>query len=73
MPESSLLHIQAVGSAQARVVPLSGLSVRIGRGLQCEVRLPDPSLADVQCLLRRRGATWHLQPLGRCHYCSYCC
>jgi type III secretion system (T3SS) inner membrane Yop/YscD-like protein len=43
---------------------LSGGSVRIGRGSQCEVRLDDPQVAEVQCILRPRGDVWYVQPVG---------
>ncbi|MEO6808731.1 MAG: FHA domain-containing protein, partial [Isosphaeraceae bacterium] len=58
------LHIQSRAAPTVRVVALTGLSVRIGRGPQCEVRLDGPTLAEVHCLLRRRGETWHIQPVG---------
>ena len=47
-----------------RVLELAGPSIRIGRGTRCEVRLGEPSLAEVQCLLQRRGVSWHIQPVG---------
>lgn len=58
------LHIQSRAAPTVRVVALTGLSARIGRGPQCEVRLDGTGLAEVHCLLRRRGETWHLQPVG---------
>ena len=64
MPDAAYLHIRARGSRATRIVALVGPTVRIGRGRPCEVRLEDPRLAEVQCLLRRRGEAWHLQPLG---------
>ena len=64
MPDAAYLHIRARGSRATRIVALAGPTVRIGRGRPCEVRLEDPRLAEVQCLLRRRGQGWHLQPLG---------
>jgi tetratricopeptide (TPR) repeat protein len=64
MPETTVLHIQTDDSPATRVLELPGISVRIGRGAQCEVRLSEPRLAEVQCLLRRRGDTWHVQPVG---------
>jgi tetratricopeptide (TPR) repeat protein len=64
MPETTVLHIQTDDSAATRVLELPGVSVRIGRGSQCEVRLGEQSLAEVQCLLRRRGDLWHVQPVG---------
>jgi tetratricopeptide (TPR) repeat protein len=46
------------------MIELTAGPVRIGRGAHCEVRLTDPGLGDVQCMLRRRGSTWHYQPVG---------
>ncbi len=69
MPETTLLQIRgSTDSEPTRVVELHGLSVRIGRGPQCEVRLASPELAPVQCLLRRRGPHWHLHPVGPKNY-----
>jgi tetratricopeptide (TPR) repeat protein/pSer/pThr/pTyr-binding forkhead associated (FHA) protein len=65
MPESACLHIQARDADPIRVVEIPGASVRIGRASYCEVRLPEPEVADEECLLRRRGRTWHLVPVGR--------
>ena len=64
MPETLFLHIESRGRTAARVLELPGDSLRIGRGAQCEVRLGELSLAEVECLLRRRGEVWHIQPLG---------
>lgn len=64
MPETTLLQIRTRGSTTARTLELPGASVRVGRGPQCEVRLGEANLAEVQCLLRRRGETWHIQPVG---------
>ncbi len=64
MPETACLHIQSHESDPIRVVELPGVSVRIGRGSYCEVRLPEPSLAEEECHLRRRGSTWHLVPVA---------
>ncbi|MDB5351168.1 MAG: hypothetical protein JWN86_2415 [Planctomycetota bacterium] len=64
MPETLFLHIESRDRSASRVLELPGDSIRIGRGTQCEVRLGEPSLAEVECLLRRRGQTWHVQPLG---------
>ncbi len=64
MPDTTFLHIQTRDNATLRVQELSGVSARIGRAAPCEVRLPDAGLADVQCLLRRRGRDWHVQPVG---------
>jgi tetratricopeptide (TPR) repeat protein/pSer/pThr/pTyr-binding forkhead associated (FHA) protein len=65
MPESACLHIQARDADPIRVVEIPGASVRIGRASYCEVRLPEPEVADEECLLRRRGRIWHLVPVGR--------
>ena len=65
MPETACLHIQAREDDPVRVVTLPGDSVRIGRASYCEVRLPEPGVADEECQLRRRGRTWHLVPVGR--------
>jgi tetratricopeptide (TPR) repeat protein len=65
MPESACLHIQARDADLIRVVEIPGTSVRIGRASYCEVRLSEPEVADEECLLRRRGGTWHLVPVAR--------
>jgi hypothetical protein len=64
MADARFLHIRSRDADSPRVLPLSGSAVRIGRGRQCEVQLGEPALADVQCLLRRRGKNWHVQPVG---------
>lgn len=64
MPATAFLHIQSRDHSAARVIELPGLSVRVGQGADCEVRLDDPALLDVQCHLLRRGSTWHIQPMG---------
>ena len=64
MPDTTFLHIQSRDDAPARVLELVENSIRVGRGPMCEVRLREPGLADVQCLLRRRGTTWHVLPVG---------
>lgn len=64
MPDTTYLQIQGGDAAATRVVELPGAAIRVGRGALCEIRLPDPDLAEVQCLLRRRGETWHVQPIG---------
>ncbi len=64
MPGTTFLHIQNRDSIAARVMELPGLSVRIGRGVHCEVRLNDPGLAEVECVLRRRAGRWYVQPVG---------
>ena len=61
---TTYLHIQSRDASPTRVLEIPWGSVRIGRGEQCEVRLGEPSLADVQCMLRRRGEDWQLQPVG---------
>ncbi len=64
MPDTTYLQIEDADTDVLRVVELPGAAIRVGRGPVCEVRLTDPDLADVQCLLRRRGQTWHVQPIG---------
>ena len=64
MPETACLHIQTRESDPVRVVELPGASIRIGRASYCDVRLSEPEVADEECLLRRRGETWHLFPKG---------
>ncbi|CAN5904123.1 hypothetical protein BH23PLA1_BH23PLA1_08220 [soil metagenome] len=64
MPEASYLHIRTRELRATRVLALTGPSLRIGRGAQCELRLADPALAEVHCLLRRRGESWYVQPVG---------
>ncbi len=64
MPEATFLQIQGRGDAAYRMIELPFGPVRIGRGGHCEVRLGEPELGDVQCMLRRRGNTWHFQPVG---------
>lgn len=64
MPDATFLYIQAHDDTEPQVRELTGMSVRIGRGPTCEVRLDDPGLAEVQCLLRRRGMSWYVQPVG---------
>ena len=64
MAEPTFLQIQGRGESAMRMIEMPLGPVRIGRGPYCEVRLGDPGLGDVQCMLRRRGATWHFQPVG---------
>ncbi len=64
MPEATFLQIQGRGDSAYRMIELPFGPVRIGRGGHCEVRLPEADLGDVQCMLRRRGNTWHFQPVG---------
>ena len=64
MPETPYLRIVSRGASTPRVLELAGSPIRVGRGLRCEVRLGDPSLADVECLLRLRGETWYVQPIA---------
>ena len=64
MPEPTYLQIQGGDTEATRIFELPGSAIRVGRGALCEVRLSDPDLAEVQCLLRRRGKTWHVQPIG---------
>ena len=63
MHDAAYLHIRSRDGRSTRIVALSEPSVRIGRGRSCEVRLDEPALAEVECLLRRRGESWHLQPV----------
>lgn len=62
MPETACLHIRAGDTDPIRVVEIPGVSVRIGRASYCEVRLPEPDLADEECRLKRRQGIWHLVP-----------
>lgn len=64
MPQPQFLHIQSRARSAARVVALTGGTVRIGRAADCEARLDDPSLAEVEGLLRLQGEHWHIQPLS---------
>jgi hypothetical protein len=64
MAPATFLHIHAEDGSPARVLELLGETVRIGSGLRCEVRLTDPDLPEVQCLLKHRGAAWHVLPVG---------
>ena len=64
LPGPTFLQIQGGGDATTRMIELTASPVRIGRGAHCEVRLGGPGLGDVQCMLRRRGPTWHYQPVG---------
>lgn len=64
MPETTYLHIQGRETDPTRVLELPAAGVRVGRGARCEVRLPDPSLSEVQCIVRPRGDSWHVQPVG---------
>lgn len=64
MSAGTVLHIRRQGDTAARVLELTGPSVRVGRGAGCEVRLDQDGLADVQCLLRRQGRNWQVQPVG---------
>src|SRR3954471_16162074 len=65
MPKHTCLHIQARDADPVRVVSLPMDSVRIGRASHCEVRLPEPEVAEEECLLKQLGRTWHLVPVGR--------
>jgi hypothetical protein len=64
MPELLSLDIHSPDDDRHCAVDVFGASVRIGRGPQCEVRLQDAALAEVECLLRRRGTTWYVLPQG---------
>lgn len=63
-PGATFLHIQGRDDSPTRVIELPIGPIRIGRGPLCEVRLGEPDIGDVQCMLRRRGNTWHFQPVG---------
>ena len=59
------LHIQTGDPDDpTRVLELGSSPVRVGRGIQCEVRLNQVGLGDVQCTLRRRNNEWQVQPVG---------
>lgn len=58
------LEVRAGDDEIARVLELGTTPVRIGRGIQCEVRLNQVGLGDVQCIIRRRGDEWQVQPVG---------
>ena len=64
MPDATFLQIHGRGDVPMRTLELRAGLVRIGRGPLCEIRLREPNLSDVQCMLRRRGDTWHFQPVG---------
>ncbi len=64
MPDTLYLQIESRERVASRVLTFASPSLRIGRGVSCEIRLIDPTLAEVECLLRRRGETWHVQPLN---------
>ena len=64
MPEATFLQIQGRTDSPIRVIELPIGPIRIGKGPLCEVRLADPDIGEVQCMLRRRGSTWHFQPVG---------
>jgi tetratricopeptide (TPR) repeat protein len=65
MVDGTTLHIRMPQMRTTRVVPLQGPVVRIGRGSQCEVRLVDDKVDEVQCVLRRRGDRWLAQSIGQ--------
>jgi tetratricopeptide (TPR) repeat protein/pSer/pThr/pTyr-binding forkhead associated (FHA) protein len=65
MPDTTYLHIQGRESDPTRVIALPGAAVRVGRGPHCEIALAEPEIAEVQFLLRRRGNTWQVQPVGQ--------
>ncbi len=45
-------------------VPLNDRDLRLGRGGDCEVVLPDPSVSRQHALLTRRGGRWWVVDLG---------
>ncbi len=61
---TSYLQIRTGDEETARVLELTSHSIRVGRGIQCEVRLNQVGLGDVQCMIRRRGDDWQIQPVG---------
>ena len=58
------LEIQTGDDGVTRVLDLEHGPIRVGRGIQCEVRLNQVGLGDVQCIIRRRGDEWQVQPVG---------
>ncbi len=58
------LHIETDDGTPTRVLELGATPVRVGRGIQCEVRINQVGLGDVQCTIRRRGDEWQVQPVG---------
>ncbi len=62
MPDTTCLHIRVGESDPIRVFEIAGMSVRIGRASFCEVRIPEPELAEEECRLRKRGGAWQLVP-----------
>jgi hypothetical protein len=64
MPEAMFLQIHGGDSSTMRMLELPPGPIRVGRGALCEVRLAETELAEVQCILRQRGNTWHYQPVG---------
>lgn len=49
------------GADAGRTFPLDGPVLRIGRGLECNIRLEDPTVAPVHCLvLLDQAGTWRL-------------
>ena len=61
---TSYLQIRTGDEETARVLELTSHSIRVGRGIQCEVRLNQVGLGDIQCMIRRRGDDWQFQPVG---------
>ncbi len=65
MLQPSALQIQRSDEPTTRVLSLGRqVLVRIGRGPDCHVQVEEPELADVQCLLRRRGHHWIVEAFG---------
>ena len=61
------LHIQTDhddNEAPTRVLEMGSGPIRVGRGIQCEVRLNQVGLGDVQAILRYRNNEWQVQPVG---------
>lgn len=64
MPETLFLHIPTQNGSAARVLPLQGTVVRVGRSAGCDVRVDAPGLADVHCRFRHRGSVWTVEPVS---------
>ena len=58
------LHIQTDVEAPTRVLEMGTGPIRVGRGIQCEVRLNQVGLGEVQAILRYRNNEWQVQPVG---------
>jgi adenylate cyclase len=58
------LQIRTTVEGEERTVPLAGDEVRVGRGVDNEVVLPDPSVSRRHAVLRREGDRWEVADLG---------